>query len=462
VSASRGATADLAAFASGRGEAAGGRTVELGRGLVDTVGCALAGRDSAPEALVRQWVAREGTVGRSTIWTTGEQVSASQAALVNGTAAHALDWDDVSPRGAFHPSVVLLPALVAYAEEAGAGGPDLASAYDVGAAVFRAVAHVLPRAEHYRRGWHTTATVGRLAAVAGLANLAGLDETTARNALGLVASLGGGSLANFGTMTKPLHAGVAARDAIMAVALASAGFTANTRQLEADGGFFALYGAPTKGGLDGLAADLEHWRTAWPSDWGLKRFPACYATHRAVDAALDLRTELAGRLPRRLEVVVEPGGLRPLIDYPPATGPEARFSMAYAVSAALVHGSLRLEHFETASLSDPRVRALMETVVVREADRPPFGEPSFPEGFSTVTAELSSDDVRRRRVDITHGDARNPMSEADLESKFDDCCGAAGVPRADASHLIAVLRGLPEGRIDALREALQAGREGLA
>ena len=457
-----GATVDVAAFASGRGAAAGGRTTEFGRALVDTVGCALAGRASAPEALVRQWIAHEGTVGRSTVWTTGDQVSASQAALANGTAAHALDWDDVSPRGAFHPSVVLLPALVACAEETGAGGPVLASAYDVGAAVFRAVADVLPRAEHYRRGWHTTATVGRLAAVAGLANLARLDETATRNALGLVASLAGGSRANFGTMTKPLHAGVAARDAVMAVGLASGGFTANTSQLEAEGGFFALYGAPTKGGLDGLAADLEHWRTAWPTDWALKRFPACYATHRAVDAALDLRDELAGRLPQRLEVVVEPGGLRPLIDYQPVTGAEARFSMAYSVAAAVVHGSLRLEHFETAPLSDPRVRALMASVEVREADIPPFGEPSFADGFSTLTAELSSGDVCRRRVDITYGDARNPMSEADVEAKFDDCCGAAGVAEADASQLIAVLRRLPTGCVDGLREALQAGRDGPA
>jgi 2-methylcitrate dehydratase PrpD len=451
-----GATADVAAFSSGRGTPVGGRSIELGRALADTVGCALAGKDSPAEALVRGWVVREGTVGRSTIWATGAQVSASHAALANGTAAHALDWDDVSPRCALHPSVVLLPALVAYAEEVGASGPELAPAYDVGAAVFRAVALVLPRAEHYRRGWHTTATVGRLAAVAALANLSGLDETTTRNALGLVASLAGGSLANFGTMTKPLHAGVAARDAVMAVGLASAGFTANTGQLEAEGGFFALYGAPTEGGLDGLVADLEHWRTAWPADWALKRFPACYATHRAIDAALALRVELAGRLPQRLEVVVEPGGLRPLIDYLPVTGAEARFSMAYAVSAALVHGSLRLEHFETAALDDVRVRALMASVEVREAERPPFGERVFSEGFSTVTAELSTADVCRRRVDTTHGDSRNPMSEADVEAKFADCCGAAGVREAEATHLLAVLRGVPEGRIDTLREALQA------
>jgi 2-methylcitrate dehydratase PrpD len=451
--AAHGATAELAAFACSSAPAEQ-RHPDLARVLLDTVGCAVAGKGSPPEALLRRWCMRERTTGRSTVWTTGEQVSASQAALLNGTAGHALDWDDVSPGSVLHPSTVLLPALVAQAEELGEGGPALAEAYDVGAAVFRAVTQALPRLEHYRRGWHTTSTVGRLAAVAALANLRGLDEGSTRNALGLAGSLAAGSLANFGTMTKPLHAGVAARDAVMAVGLAADGFTANSGQLEAAGGFFALYGAPTTDTLSRLAADLRHWRTEWPADLALKRYPACYATHRAVDAALSLRAALAGRTPERIEVVVEPGGLRPLLARHPATATEAKFSMAYAVSVALVHGEFRLKHFDAAALDDERVRSSMAKVTARESEIPPLGDPAYGDGYAVLTLALPGSDVSDR-VDHTYGDSCNPLSDADLDAKFADCCEAAGLHPAATRRLARTLRSLPQApSFDLFRETL--------
>lgn len=448
-----GATAELAAFACSSAPAEH-RHPELARVILDTVGCAVAGKGLPAEALLRRWCMRERTTGRSTVWTTGEQVAASQAALLNGTAGHALDWDDVSPGSVMHPSTVLLPALLAQGEELAAGGPALAEAYDVGAAVFRAVTQALPGLDHYRRGWHTTSTVGRLAAVAALANLQGLDEGATRNALGLAGSLAAGSLANFGTMTKPLHAGVAARDAVMAAGLAADGFTANGGQLEAAGGFFALYGSPTTDTPSSLAHDLWRWRTEWPADLALKRYPTCYATHRAVDAALSLRAALAGRTPEWIEVIVEPGGLRPLIVRDPATTTEAKFSMAYAVSVALVHGELRLKHFVTDALDDERVRASMARVTARECEIPPLGEPAYDDGYTVLTLALPGSDVSER-VDHTYGDSRNPLSDADLDAKFADCCEAAGLDPAATQQLARTLRALPQApSLDLFRETL--------
>ena len=164
-----GATAVLAAFACAPCTPPAEHADHLARALLDTVGCALAGTSSPANVLLERWCARERTTGTSTVWTTGEGRSPAQAALLNGTAAHALDWDDVSPGGLLHASTVLLPALLAEAEECKAGGPALVRAHDVGSAAFRAVAQALPRAVHYRRGWHTTSTVGRIAAVAALA-----------------------------------------------------------------------------------------------------------------------------------------------------------------------------------------------------------------------------------------------------------------------------------------------------
>jgi 2-methylcitrate dehydratase PrpD len=450
-----GTTADLAVFACTRHPVPAAHAQHLARALVDTVGCALAATPSDLNALLRSWCERERTTGRSTVWTTGAQVSAAQAALLNGTAGHALDWDDVSPGGVLHPSVVLLPALLAEAEATGASGPALTQAHDVGAAVFRAVTQALPRSVHYGRGWHTTSTVGRVATVAALANLRRLDERQACNALGLVASLASGSLANFGTMTKPLHAGVAARDAVTAVELAAEGFTSNIGQLEAPGGFFALFGEPDGARLARLPVELERWRLEWPQDWALKRYPACYATHRAVDAALSLRAGLDGRPPARVEVVVEPGGLRPLLSSEPATATEAKFSMAYAVSVALAHGELRLGHFSDDGFRDEAARAHIGSVTVRESDVPPLGEPEFGDGYTVVSVESPSGSIDRRRVDHTYGDARSPLSEADLDAKFADCCREGGLSLAATGRLVALLRAVPSGAgLDQLAAAL--------
>ncbi len=432
-----------------------GHAEHFARALVDTVGCAVAATPSDLNALLRRWCARERTTGRSTVWTTGERVSAAQAALLNGTAGHALDWDDVSPGSMMHPSVVLIPALLAEAEAAGASGPALTEAHDVGAAVFRAVTQALPRSVHYGRGWHTTSTVGRVAAVAALASLRRLDERQACNALGLVASLASGSLANFGTMTKPLHAGVAARDAVTAVELAAEGFTANVGQLEAPGGFFALFGEPDAARLARLPAELERWRLEWPQDWALKRYPACYATHRAVDAALRLSAGLRGSAPAHVEVVVEPGGLRPLLAHEPATGTEAKFSMAYAVSVALAHGELRLGHFSDDGFRNESARSRMGAVTVRESDVPPLGEPGFGDGYTVVIVESPPGSIDRLRVDHTYGDARSPLSEADLDAKFADCCREGGLSAGAARRLAALLRAVPSAAdLDELAAAL--------
>jgi 2-methylcitrate dehydratase PrpD len=449
-----GATRHIAAFVCTRHEPPAEHACHLGRALIDTIGCALAATGSPLETIIRRWSERERSSGRSTVWTTGEQVSASQAAFLNGTAAHALDWDDVSPGSVMHPSTVLLPALLAAAEESTADGAALVAAHDVGAAVFRAVAQALPRAEHYGRGWHTTSTVGRLAAVAGLSSLHGLDVEAAQNALGLVASLSAGTLANFGTMTKPLHAGAGARDATVAVSLAADGFTANPRQLEADDGFFAVYGDRAAQTLDDLPDALEHWRVAWPEDWAVKLYPACYATHRAINAALDLRATLGDRLPERVEVVVEPGGLRPLRTSEPASPTEAKFSMAYVVSVALVHGDVRLDHFADGALDDEAVRWLMRRVHARESGVPPIGPSTYRDGYAVVRLDTGVE----RRTDDTPGSPSSRLSDSELDAKFSDCCRAGGLPSAAAGRLTAALRALPAaGGVSSLRDVLGIG-----
>ena len=410
------------------------------RVLLDTVGSALASTGSPLMTMLERWTERQSGARHATVWTTGRQVPAAQAALLNGAAAHALDWDDVSSATAIHPSAVLVPALLATAEDIGANGVALTDAYDVGAAAFRALAHALPHVEHYRRGWHTTSTVGRLAAVAALANLSELNEEQTRHALGLAGSLASGSLANFGTMTKPLHAGLAARDAVFATQLAADGFTANPDQLEAPAGFFALFGDRDRRHQTSLATELVRWRTEWPHDWALKRYPACYATHRAIDAVLELRD---GRIPERIEVITEPGGLRPLLVREPTTGTEARFNMAYVLAVALTRGAPRLADFTDAALTDEALHKIMPRVSAAEAPEPPIGPSEYEHGYTVVTLTFQSGEEKRARVDRTYGDATHPLSDSDLHSKFAEGCAARGLSEDAADALAAALLTLP-------------------
>lgn len=440
-----GATQAVAAFACTHGEPAPGHQEAFARAVLDTVGSALAGTGTDVDVLLRRYVMAHAGAGQSTVWATGARVPAADAALLNGTLGHAQDWDDVSPAAAMHPSVVVVPALLAVAEAVGSDGAALVDAHDVGAATFRAVARALPRLEHYRRGWHTTATVGRIAAVAALVRLLGLTEPAARAALGLAGSLAGGTLANFGTMTKPLHAGLAARDAVMATELARIGFTANPDHLEAPAGFFDVFGDSTPALRAALAGDLDAWRTRWPEDWGMKRYPACYATHRAIDAALELRAGRNGRLPQTVEVVVEPGGLLPLRTEYPSTPTEAKFSMAYAVAAALVRGHVQMADFTDAAIADGQVRSVMARISAREAPSPPVGDDDWRDGFAVLCARDDDGTRTYARIDNAQGSAAVPLSDAEVEAKFFEGCAIGGLGDDAARALCDALRALPTG-----------------
>ena len=455
-----GATAALACFATGNLVSGTDHVEQVTSALIDTVAVAIAAAPSEGAQIVGAWAAAEGEGGNATVWTTGRTASASMAALVNGTSGHMLDYDDISPTMPMHPSTVLFPALLAVAEDRGIDGGKLVQAYDVGAAAFRAITELLPGHVHYARGWHTTSTVGRLAAVAALVRLCGTPLEKARNALGIVSSLAAGSRPNFGSMTKPFHAGAAARDAVMALQLAEAGFTANPGELEAPTGFMERMGdpdlAPVGGLTETLVERLEYWMESWPKDWGIKRYPACYGTHRAIDAVLELRDELAGRTPDSIRVTVYPHGTDPLLPYPPQNGNQAKFSLEYAVAVAIKRGAVALQDFTEDAFADRQVRDLMAFVEVVESAVPPVGDPVTREPYATVQVRTVGETWIGNRVDITKGDARNPLSQEDLRTKFNDCCGTAGLNTVHSDWLFEELTALPQGRgIAGLSAALQ-------
>ncbi|MFI9628777.1 MmgE/PrpD family protein [Streptomyces sp. NPDC052042] len=435
MGARRGATEVLAAFATAPRPSPQANAHAVGRVLQDTIGVAMAGVGTETGRLTLSWLETERAPGPAAVWGTGLRLAPSQAALVNGTTAHALDWDDAAPSMAMHPGAVLLPALLAQAAAEDVSGARLVAAYNIGSAVFRAVSEALPLPFHYGRGWHNTSSTGRLAATAALAHLTGLDTGATRHALGIAASCAAGSLANFGTMTKPLHAGLAARDAVTAIGLARRGFTANPHQLEAPRGFFAAYGDTSFELLATLGERLAHWESAWTTDWALKRYPSCYATHLAIDSALELRRRLADPGPSRIariRVSVPASSTSPLLDRLPVTGLEGKFSLAYTVARALVDGRVELADFtDDRVLHDAAVRRLTDLFELERRDTD--DDPTC--SHTTVEVTLNDGQAQSHGADVTYGDARNPLTDADLDAKFAAALAEADWNPAEAAAL---------------------------
>src|SRR5712691_5870350 len=253
-------------------------------GFIDCIATMIAGAgDPAPQLLRK---ALRTADGDATLYFTGERCPAPEAAWINGTAGHALDYDDVAAlRG--HPSTVLVPAILAEGEELGASGRAMLAAYVAGYETWAELAWRDP-GHHHRKGWHPTGIFGPIGAAAACASLRRLDADGATHALALAASQSSGIMANFGTMTKPFHAGRSAHSGLVSARLAEIGFTASQDALEHPQGFLSAVSPAGE-------ADRESPPKGLGTEWkvvkyrlGIKKYPACYCTHRALDAMLDL------------------------------------------------------------------------------------------------------------------------------------------------------------------------------
>jgi 2-methylcitrate dehydratase PrpD len=417
------------------------------RAVIDTVAVAIAGRQEPCFTILAQTLGQGTETGEATVLPTRARTSAAQAALLNGTAGHALDFDDVTDELKGHPSVVLVSALLALAEARGASGRQFLEAYIVGFETACAIARGLPVQPHYLQGWHATATVGVLAAAAAAARLLRLDEARTCHALGIAASMASGSRQNFGTMTKPLHAGLAARDAVIAAQLAANGFTADPEQLEGSLGFFKQYGSNPD--LAIVASSLARPDVLLTQGVSVKKYPCCYGTHRTADATLAVHARgVRAADVRSVRVTVEPGGLQAIIHHTPTTGLQGKFSNEYVVAACLLDGGVKLSTFTDSAVGRAQAQELLRRVVIQEAETPPFGPSGFEHAYATVEVTLFDGTEVRERCDVPRGDGRSPLSSGEIEAKFRDCLDFAESEWA-ADALLERLQRL--GSADAIR-----------
>lgn len=394
------------------------------RAILDTLGVALAGCHEDAPRIVAQQAGKAGGDG-ATLLGWPQRAAPAEAALVNGTAAHALDYDDVNVSMRGHPSAPVLPAVLALGEAVGASGADLLLAFVLGVEVEAKLGRIMG-GRHYALGWHPASTLGSLGAAAAGARLLGLDVQASQAALGIAASMACGLRANFGTMTKPLHVGLAARNGVQAALLASQGFTASAEALEGREGFLAAFLAEPPERPPELLPLGQPFDIVSPG-LGQKLYPCCYATHRAVDAALELAQGQKPEEIARIAIRVSRGTLMPLIGDRPQTGLEGKFSLAYCVATALLDGWVRIASFSDEAVRRPAARRLLEASEVVE-DQEPQRDPLA--AWAELQITLSDGSQRQARVDVPKGDPRRPLSWQELADKFRDCASLCLSPEA--------------------------------
>jgi 2-methylcitrate dehydratase PrpD len=418
-----GATIDIATWVAGASlEAMPVEVLERARaGVIDTVGVILAGVHEPVARIAAEIVAEDGGAPVATRLGTGLMTAPESAALLNGIAGHALDYDDVSVTLTGHPSVVVLPAALAAAELAGASGAGLLEAYVAGVEVVARLGSAIGPA-HYRAGWHATSTLGTLGAAMAAGRVMGLDAGRLANALAIAVSEASGSRRNFGTMTKPFHAGHAARCGLAAARLAARGMTGDPTAVEAPLGLFALLSFG-EGRPEAVAGSLGRPYDLAAVGLSVKKYPCCFAIHRAADAVLDLRAEHGLRAERvdAVTVTVPVGAVSPLIHDRPTDGLQGKFSMQYVLAAALLDGRVGLDTFADEAVRRPPAQALLPLVTVREDPGIPAGANPIEDGYVDVEVRLRDGASLTRRVAHPRGSAADPLRPDELARKFRDC-----------------------------------------
>jgi 2-methylcitrate dehydratase PrpD len=414
--------------------------------FVDTVGVTLAGIvEDGPRILMRvPGIAV--APGPSLILASARRTSALDAALVNGTASHALDYDDVSGVLGGHPSVMLIPPMLALAELVGASGRDLALAYVAGFETECRIARGV-HFHHYDKGWHPTATLGIFGTVAAAARLLRLTPEQTAVAIGLAASLASGLKANFGTMTKPLHVGHAVRNGLFAALMTREGFTANPAALEARQGFLDVFNGPGTYSTERMLADwYAPLEVEGGGEPGLKPYPCCGSAHASINRMVHLARahDLTPERVETIEIMPHPRRL-PHTDNPdPRTPLAAKFSIQYVVARALADRAVRLEHFEDAAPFDPMIRALMARTRARPHPDMAADSP-LQWGAEVVVTTRDGQRFASRLDDFERrGPGGQPMTDEELWEKFSDCASRS-LARGNIAPLFDRLR-----RIDTL------------
>jgi 2-methylcitrate dehydratase PrpD len=403
----------------------------VARTLLDTHAVSVAGWHEPASIRYRQYAQTTGLIPPPTwdqipesasLWVDRLRAAPEVVAVANGVAGHVLDYDDVNSEMRGHPSAVLWPALLALAEATDAPGERLVSAFVVGFELIVKLSRAMAQA-HYAQGWHSTSGLGTVAGAIACAHLLSLDASATRSAIGIAIAQTAGTRQNFGSDAKSFQAGHACGAAVRSALMARAGFTGGALAMSGSGGFFDLYGGSVATFNDVLALSPMGSQELLSSGVEVKKYPMCYAAHRALDGMLDLRARTGIRLEdvATIRVTSSRGGLTPLIHHRPGTGLEGKFSMQYGVLAALADGRVDFQSFTDPAVLRPEIQSALSQVSTQEE-----GDALFPR-WTRLDVALRNGQTLSKHVTTLRGSAGSPLSDEDLIAKANDCYRRAGV-----------------------------------
>jgi 2-methylcitrate dehydratase PrpD len=423
--------------------------IELGKkSILDGLGLALAGSRAETGSISRKYVQQIGVCnGKATIIGSAQKTSPRFAALVNGISIHADDFDDTQLAAAkdrvygllMHPTVPVLPAIFALAEQHAVSGKEWMLAYHIGAEVECKIAEAIaPR--HYQDGFHTTGTCGPFGSAAACAKLLKFDVPKTLNAFGLAASQSAGLRENFGTMTKPFQAGHAAESGLISAELVALGWTAAEQILEADRGFFHA-----AGGSYDPSAIRDHlgnpWTFASPGV-SLKPYPSGSLTHPAMTelARLIDAHKIQATQVEKVDVGANHNMTTTLLHHQPKTGLEAKFSMEFCMAILLLEHKAGLGQFSDKVVRRPDVQEMIRKInfyVDPEAESAGYDKMT-----SILKVHLTDGRTITGRADFGKGSPANPMSFDEAATKFRGCAEFAEWPKAKTDQIIAFTKSL--------------------
>jgi len=385
--------------------------------IMDCLGCMLLGAVQPIGKIISEFVIEAEARSVASIVGQGKKTVPHLAALANGIMTHAEDYDDMSLAIYGHPSPPLLPAILALGEQYKVSGKQVIEAYitgfEVGAGLGRAL-----NPGHYNRGWHATGTLGTMEAVAASAKLLKLDTNQTRMALGIAASEACGIRQNFGTMTKPFHAGNAARSGVVAAQLAKKGFTADHNIIETPLGFGYLFQGDKAPDWERIAPLGESFEIVSRTNLGIafKPYPSCGETHACIDAVLDLlkKRPFSPVDVESIECVFSETMNSVMLHVAPKTGLEGKFSAEYCIARALLDGKVGLQDFTDERVNQTEVRQIMQNVK-RQID------PDMNMLASTTNIKLKDGRQLSQHIEVSKGWPQNPLSREELVAKYKDC-----------------------------------------
>ena len=425
---------------------------EAKRGLLDYLASAFAGREDAGVRKLLHAIEAEGGHPVAALIGQNKRANRRQAALVNGFMGHALDYDDVHSDVRGHPSTVILPTLFALASGREISGKQFLDAYIIGVEVMARLGQAVGTAS-YLQGWHNTSLIGGVAATFAGARLLGFTAAETQNAVGIAASQAAGLRVQFGTEMKPLHAGLAAQQAVQSIELTQQGFHGIETALDSKISFLHVYGGKEadKTVPKTLTEDWgKSWRIAEPGLW-FKRNPFCSAASHGADAALELaQLKLAVSTIKKIDITFPPGGDAALIHSHPKTGEQGRFSIEYVVALALLGNPFTLGNFGVKAVSFEAEKLMRKMSRSYDAEHKPDAQ-AIPKGrFTIVRITLVDGSVHQCEVSVPKGSPQAPLPDSELENK----CRDFAPDQEKAERILQIIRNLENAKASELERFL--------